>query len=80
MRLNGMLSTPTIDASLSFGQAASISMAATTAKDANAQPVQTTNEIKFEQIINAPTALSTNDIYRNTKTQLSLAKEELGIK
>lgn len=79
MRLNGMLNTPTIDASLSFGQAATISANAQIAKDATTQPVQTTNEIKFEQIINAPTALSTNDIYRNTKTQISMAKEELKI-
>jgi tape measure domain-containing protein len=78
-RLNDIMGVPKIDASLSFGQAASISMAATTAKDATTQPVQTTNEIKFEQIINAPTALSTNDIYRNTKTQISMAKEELKI-
>lgn len=79
MRLNGMINAPTIDTSLSFGQAASISMAAAKAKDATTQTIQTTNEIKFEQIINAPTELSTNDIYRNTKTQLSLAKEELKI-
>jgi hypothetical protein len=38
---------------------------------------QAVREIKFEQTINSPTALSTSDIYRNTKAQLALAKEEL---
>ena len=37
-------------------------------------------EVKFEQNIYSPTTLSTNDIYRNTKSQIALAKEELGIK
>lgn len=37
-------------------------------------------EVTFEQNIYSPTALSTNDIYRNTKSQIALAKEELGIK
>jgi hypothetical protein len=36
-------------------------------------------EVTFEQNIYAPTALSTNDIYRNTKSQIVLAKEELNI-
>lgn len=77
--LNDIMGVPTIDTSSSFRKALNISMDATNAKDATVQTVQTTNEIKFEQIINAPTALTTNDIYRNTKTQISLAKEELKI-
>lgn len=36
-------------------------------------------EIKFEQNIYSPTALSTNDIYRSTRSQIVLAKEELNI-
>jgi phage-related protein len=36
-------------------------------------------EIKFEQINNSPESLSTIDIYRNTKSLLTLAKEELEI-
>lgn len=35
--------------------------------------------LKFEQNNYSPTALSTNDIYRNTKSQIALAKEKLGI-
>jgi len=37
------------------------------------------SEIKFEQIINAPKQLSTGDIYKNTRNQIALAKEELSI-
>jgi tape measure domain-containing protein len=36
-------------------------------------------EIKFEQTINAPTQLSTADIYRQTRNQITIAKEELSI-
>lgn len=36
-------------------------------------------EVKFEQNNYSPKALTTNDIYRNTKSQIALAKEELGI-
>jgi tape measure domain-containing protein len=36
-------------------------------------------EIKFEQNIFAPEQLSTSDIYRNTRTQINMAKEELKI-
>lgn len=37
------------------------------------------SQVIFEQTINAPTALSTGDIYRNTKSQIVLAKEKLGV-
>lgn len=37
------------------------------------------SEVKFEQIINAPTQLSTADIYRQTRNVITLAKEELSI-
>lgn len=37
------------------------------------------SDVIFSQTINAPAALSTNEIYRNTKSQIVMAKEELGI-
>jgi tape measure domain-containing protein len=40
---------------------------------------QQPGEIRFEQTINAPTELSTGDIYRQTKNLVVLAKEELKI-
>lgn len=38
-----------------------------------------TPEIKFEQTINAPKQLSTGDIYRQTRNQITMAKDELSI-
>jgi tape measure domain-containing protein len=70
----------------SIGADVSISRARSLADDSNSQngsvnevvqPVS--QEIKFEQNIYAPKALSTNDIYRSTKSQIVLAKEELKI-
>lgn len=37
------------------------------------------SSITFEQTINSPTALSTADIYRQTRNQVALAREELSI-
>lgn len=36
-------------------------------------------EVKFEQTINAPTELSTAEIYRQTRNQITMAKEEFSI-
>jgi hypothetical protein len=41
---------------------------------------QTPTEITFNQTNNSPQALSTNDIYRASRSQFALAKDELGIK
>lgn len=54
------------------------------AKTSNAnkeQPLQPTgpSSVTFNQTINAPRHLTTNDIYRNTKSQLALAREEIGL-
>ena len=38
-----------------------------------------TTEVNFNQTIHAPTALSTNDIYRQTRSQIALAKKELSL-
>ena len=38
-----------------------------------------TPEINFNQTINAPKQLSTVDIYRQTRNQIAMAKEELSI-
>jgi tape measure domain-containing protein len=74
------LGTAKITPSASFTQAGLISssLAANAAGSAANQP-QPPSQVIFEQTINAPEALSTNDIYRNTKSQIALAKEELNI-
>jgi len=63
-----------------FIQAANISTETTATPDTQTQSTTpVTTEIRFEQTINSPTALSTNDIYRSTRSQFALAKEELKI-
>lgn len=79
--INGLMPTPTISPDASFGQARLLSIMAAdlAASKANLEPAKPPSEIKFEQNIHAPEALSTNDIYRNTRSQIALAKEELNI-
>lgn len=70
----------TISPDASFKQAMIISATAEVGEAANPTSIPSgPTQISFEQTINAPTALSTNDIYRNTRNQITLAKEELGI-
>jgi hypothetical protein len=40
---------------------------------------QTAGDVSFTQVINAPERLSTADIYKQTRNQFTIAKEELGI-
>lgn len=77
--LNGFMRSSSIAADISYDQARQI--ASFELDRANDEPaIQTVpSEVTFEQNIYAPTALSTNDIYRNTKSQIALAKEELNI-
>ena len=75
-----------IMAQSSIGANVSVGRARSLANDSNSQngsendvvqPVS--QEIKFEQNIYSPKALSVNDIYRSTRSQFALAKEELNI-
>jgi len=76
--MSSMLGTNPIGASLSLSQAQALSRATTqtTASTIDSAPV--VKEIKFEQIINSPTTLSNAQIYRQTKSQIQMAQEELG--
>ena len=73
--------TATITPAMSAAQAGliSASLAANAAATAADQQSTEPTQVIFEQTINAPEALSTNDIYRNTKSQITLAKEELNL-
>jgi len=76
--INGMLSNGQIGASVSLNQAQALSLATLANypnSTENSAPV--VKEVKFEQIINSPTTLSNAQIYRQTKSQIQLAKEEL---
>lgn len=77
--LDQLLSVSSISPSVSISQARVISKTTDLDPTDNspADPIPT--EIKFEQNIYSPEALSTNDIYRNTKSQIATAKEKLGI-
>lgn len=79
--LNGMFPNSMLSAANALNQASLISYTyetdrASAAEDSGAS---TPTEVSFEQNIYSPTALSTNDIYRGTRGQIVLAKEELSI-
>lgn len=68
------------DASLVNANDISAQQAAINASNAAAINQQgSPSSLEFNQTINAPQPLSANDIYRNTKSQIVLAKKELGI-
>ena len=71
-------SSEAINAATSYANARTIA-AGTATRETEAASPNAPNEIKFEQTINAPTQLSTSDIYKQTRNQLTLAKEELSI-
>lgn len=76
--LNSIFSSSSLAASLSYGQARAISTAEAQRMNAEA-PTSNSQEVNFNQVINSPTALSTNDIYRQTRSQIALAKKELSL-
>jgi tape measure domain-containing protein len=78
-KLGSILDPASLSADISLGQARVISNEAgiSSANVEALAAVRGPTEIKFEQTINAPTELSPSDIYRQTNTQIALAKEEL---
>lgn len=80
LRLNSMMAVSSIKPDVSYDNARLISHTQDAQSDVSpaiTKPEPT--EVKFEQNIFAPSALTTSDIYRNTKSQIALAKEELSI-
>lgn len=82
--MNTLWDSPTIDPTVSTLQAASMAVvaqeqAANTATDPAIATDKAPQPIHFTQINNAPHELSTSDIYRNTRSQIALAKEELNV-
>jgi tape measure domain-containing protein len=78
--LNSLISDNPISARVSYGEAATISSDSTVAETATATPTQTPSTVvNFTQTNTSPKALSTVEIYRQTKNQLSLAKEALKV-
>lgn len=78
--LNDLMQLSSLAAAVSFEQARLISTTSELDRAEPASPVApVVQEVKFEQNNYSPQALSTNDIYRNTKSQIAMAKEELKI-
>jgi len=79
-KIAGYMGVSAITPDTSLQQARLISTATNLANASNTAPVAPApTEVTFTQTITSPAALSTNDIYRNTRNQITLAKEELGI-
>jgi phage-related protein len=78
-KISTMLGAKPLTANVSTQQASSLAIATTAQQDTQATVQPTATEIKFEQNVYAPTALSVGDIYRQTKNQITMAKEELSI-
>lgn len=80
-KLAGLMGISSISPDVSYNKAQLISHTNQGQNGSDVTPVDLApKEIIFNQFINSPTELSTNDIYRNTKSQIALAKEELSIK
>lgn len=77
--IDGMMGAHTLSAQMSYDTAARIFEAQRAAQDSQDEDPKPPTEIKFEQNIYAPKELSTRDIYRNTKSQIALAKEEINV-
>lgn len=80
-KLTRLLGVNPVQADLSFGNASTISVDTNRQNETNIiqdSPPQAT-AVTFEQNIYSPTELSVGEIYRQTRTQIERAKEELGI-
>jgi tape measure domain-containing protein len=71
-------STPTLSPVVSYGQASTIAATSVPVDDSDSTPTPP-GDINFNQTINAPTQLSTSEIYKQTRNQITLAKEELNV-
>lgn len=63
----------------SYAQASTIAASTTVQPDDSIKAPTAPSAVKFEQNIYAPTQLSTSDIYKNTRNQITMAKQELSI-
>jgi tape measure domain-containing protein len=77
-RIGSMLSGQTLGADLSYSQASSIAQAQIAAAEREAENADSEpRQIVFKQENHSPKALNPVEIYRNTRNQLALAREEL---
>lgn len=78
--ISAYLGTTPLEAGVSTAQANDISTATNTPpEDTSLTPTAGPTSVTFEQNNYSPKALTTGDIYKSTRSQLALAKEELAI-
>jgi tape measure domain-containing protein len=68
-----------IEPAYSYAQASTIAATTTTPPDETTATPAAAGQVTFEQNIYAPKQLSTGDIYKQTRNQITMAKEELSI-
>lgn len=79
-KIAGYINTSsTLAPGYSYSQARAISATANAQQDGTIQAPAGSGEVKFTQVINSPTQLSTSDIYKQTRNQITMAKQELAI-
>jgi hypothetical protein len=79
-RLSGMI--PTVGSftpRVSLGRAQAIAVSRNPLHSDLTSETSQPRDVKFEQNIYAPRELTTSDIYKNTRNQITLAKEELSV-
>ena len=77
--IDTLMTVSTITPEVSLDRARQIVTTADLARETEAESEAVPTEVNFIQNNYSPSSLSTNDIYRNTKSQIALAKEELSI-
>lgn len=80
--MNSLFQDPTLSLGTSFNSANSLAASQNIGAFAGMEPFSTgptINNTTFEQTINSPTQLNASDIYRQTKSQIALAQEELNV-
>jgi hypothetical protein len=77
--IGGMIQTSPVVPVYSYGQAQTIAAQKTAIESPTTSQNGSDSAVKFEQNIYAPTELSTSAIYKNTRNQIRMAKEELSI-
>jgi tape measure domain-containing protein len=78
--LSGLMDdTTSFSPSLSFGRANTIASTREPIEEGSSGGSSSPSVVKFEQNNYSPEALSTSAIYKSTRNQISLAKDELGV-
>lgn len=78
--IDKMMAVSAIRPDVSIDRARTLALATNIQNGSDNEPQQpVVQEVKFEQHNHSPVALSTAEIYRQTRSQFALAKEELGV-